>query len=147
MVTRSWRKAIDFYFDNQTKYDAEKAGFKKELEKVSNRGFTTGFYYHKPNQNTNNYKTSRAASEWGFVGIVNKYDDKTKMATVEVKNYLPKGANLEIITPDNIIKYKLKDMYIKGEKAEVAHANYIIDMPLLEEIPENSFVRMKLTQK
>ena len=147
MVTRVWRKAIDHYFDNHTKYDAEKAGFKKELEKVSNRGFTTGFYYHKPNQTTNNYKTSRAVSGWGFVGIVIKYDKKTKMATVEVKNYLPKGANLEIVTPDNNIKYKLKEMYIKGEEAKVAHANFIIEVPILEEIPENSFIRMKLAQK
>lgn len=144
IVTMAWRKAIDLYFVNHTKYELEKSNFKKELEKVSNRGFTTGFYYHKPNQKTNNYKTSRAASKWGFVGLVKKYDNVSKMATVEVKNHLPKGANLEIITPDRIIKYKLKEMYIKGEKVEVAHANFIIHVPILKEIPENSFIRMKL---
>jgi putative protease len=145
MVTRAWRKAIDLHLDNHTKYDTEKSKFKKELEKVSNRGFTTGFYFHRPNQNTNNYKTSRAVSEWGFVGIVKKYDKKTNIATVEVKNHLPKGANLEIVTPDKIIKYKLREMCLKGKKAEVAHANYIIEVPIAEEIPENSFIRMKLS--
>jgi len=145
MVTRAWRKAIDLYFDNHTKYEREKFAFKKELEKISNRGFTTGFYYHKPNQNTNNYKSSKAKSNWDFVGIVKNYDKGTEMAKVEVKNYLPKGASLEIVTPKKLIKYKLNEVYKEGKSIEVAHANYIIDIPISEEIPECSFMRMKLT--
>lgn len=144
IVTRTWRKAIDSYFENHTKYDKEKTNYKREVEKVSNRGFTTGFYFHKPTQKTNNYESSRAKSTWGFVGIVKKYDKEARMATIEVKNYLPKGAKLEIVTPDQVIKYKLVQMKKDGKIIDVAHANYIIDVLISTEIPLNSFVRMKL---
>lgn len=147
VVTRAWRKAIDLYFGDPVKYENEKAKLKKELSKVSNRGFTTGFYFHKPTQNTNNYDTSRAKSEWGFVGIVKKYDKSANLATVEAKNYLPKGASLEIVTPDKVIKYKLNKIYHKGAEVDVVHANYIIEIPVSEELPENSFLRMKLAVK
>ena len=144
LVTRAWRKAIDLYFDDPKKYEKEKSKLKKELLKVSNRGFTTGFYFHKPTQNTNNYESSRAKSEWGFVGIVKKYDKISKMASVEVKNFLPKGANLEIVTPNDVIKYKLDKIYHKGVEVDVVHANYMIEIPVSVELPENSFLRMKL---
>jgi len=147
MVTRAWRKAIDLYFDDPKKYEKEKKGLKMEASKVSNRGFTTGFYFHKPTQSANNYETSRADSEWGFVGLVKEYNAKSKLATVEVKNYLPKGASLEIVTPYKVIKYKLDKIFLKGQEVNVAHANYIIEIPIDEEIVKNSFLRMKLGQK
>lgn len=143
MVTRAYRQAIDLYFDNKNKYLKEKDSFVEELKKVSNRGFTTGFYFGKPNTETNNYETSRAKSDWGFIGLVKKYDNKRKVAKVEVKNHLPINSELEIVTPTNIYEYELKEMYKDGEKIDCAHADYIVEMPLDQLVPEDSFLRIK----
>ncbi len=143
-ATRAYRQAIDLYFSDPKSYKKNRKKFKKELEKVSNRGYTTGFYFGKPDSETNNYNSSKATSEWSFVGIIRKYDKSTSMANVEVKNYLPKGSTLEIVTPDRVIKYKLNKIIQKEEELVVAHANYEIKIPLEEEVPENSFIRMKI---
>lgn len=148
IVTKAWREAIDLYFDppadGPKKYEKAKNKLKEDISKVSNRGFTTGFYFNKPTQDANNYATSRADSEWGFIGVVKKYDKKSKMATIEVKNYLPKGASLEIVTPDKIIEYQLDKIYHKGKEVDLVHANYVVEIPIEEELIENSFLRMKL---
>jgi putative protease len=143
IITRAYRKAIDMYFENPKEYLKTKNKLLAEVAKTSNRGFTTGFYYQKPNEETNNYATSRAASQYDFVGLVRKYDINSKLATVEVRNRLLAGTNIEIVTPDDIVKHKLNTMYHKGEKATQAHAGYIIKFSIDQPLPVNSFVRRK----
>lgn len=145
IIVRAYRHAIDLYFDDMKKYEKKKREFIKEVEKTSSRLFTTGFYFDKPNSKTNNYKTSRAASEWGFVGIVKKYDEKEKMITIEVKNYLPKNSNIEIVTPNDIIKTKLTKIMYKRNEIDVAHSGYIIKFNFKKAVPPNSFVRAKVS--
>lgn len=142
-VTRAYRKAIDRYFENPAEYECEKSKLKKELEKVSNRGFTTGFFFHKPNQKTNNYKTSRAKSNWGFVGVVKGYDKEKKIAEIEVRNYLPAGSKIEFITPKEIISYKISSMTKKRTPVEVAHAGNIIELIVNKYLPDGTFLRSR----
>lgn len=144
IVTRAYRKAIDLYFENKAKYEEEKKKFVLEVSKTSNRGFTTGFYFNKPNKDTNNYATSRAKSNYGYVGIVKSYNSKTKTTVIEAKNYLPKGNQIEIVTPHDIIKCEISQMIHKGEPVEVVHAGYEFEMPLDVFVPENSFIRTKI---
>lgn len=144
IVTRAYRKAIDQYFADPKKHKREAGLLKKELEKSSNRGFTTGFYLNKPDKNTNNYSSSKAKSEYGYIGLVRKYDPETKTATIDVKNQLKLGSDLEFITPGNIYKYKLTKMLYGGEEVDVTHADHTIEVSFPNYLPENSFVRLKL---
>lgn len=143
-VTRAYRKAIDLYFDDAKAYEKEKESFLAEIRKTSNRGFTTGFYLNKPDPTTNNYETSRAKEEYRFVGIVVSYDKKVKMAEIEAKNHIEIGDHLEIVTPDKIIQHKLNKMIINGSEAQVANANSKVFLPIDEELPEKSFLRVKV---
>ena len=143
IVTRAYRKAIDLFFEQSEKYLKNKKLFVEEVKKTSNRGLTTGFYFGKPDKNTNNYKTSRAQGDWGYVGLVKSYSKNERSAIITVKNCLPLGSKLEIVTPDKVLEYKLDKMLIKGEEAKVAHAGYEIEVPLDNIVPKNSFVRMK----
>lgn len=144
VVTRAYRKAIDLYFENKKKYDKQKDAFIDEVKKTSNRGFTTGFYYAKPDQNTNNYETSRSKELYRFVGIVTDYDEGTKMAEIATKNHFEVGDELEIVTPDDIIKLKLKEMTIDGESVEFANANSEIMIQIDQKLPKYSFLRLKV---
>lgn len=143
IVTRAYRKAIDLYFSDVEKYKKEKTKLLKEVLKTSNREFTTGFYFGKPDKSTNNYETSRAQGDWGYVGLVKSYSKNERSAVITVKNYLPLGSKLEIVTPEEVLEYKLDKMFVKSEEVKVAHAGYEIEVPLDGAAPKNSFVRMK----
>ena len=143
IITRAYRKAIDLFFEQSEKYLKNKKLFVEEIKKTSSREFTTGFYFGKPNENTNNYKTSRTKGNWGYVGLVKSYDDKSKIVKIEAKNYLPKGSEIEIVTPDQVIKHKLDKIIHKGEEVDVVHAGYEFEIAAGSVVPANSFVRMK----
>lgn len=147
MVTKTYRQAINLFFDDPKKYEFEKDNFYHELEKISNRDFTTGFYFHTPDQNTNNYERSKSLSDWGFIGLVHNYDKKLKLATVEVKNRLTIGQEVEIITPEKLFKYDLKKMEYNGQPINEAHANYLIQIPIDHKLSANSFLRVKTNAK
>jgi putative protease len=145
-VVRAYRKAIDLYYSSNgsEKLKKEVENLQKEVEKSANRGFTTGFYFDKPNQETNNYLSSRAESQAGYIGRVLGYDNDKKMLKFEVKNHLLINSKLEIFSPDKTISYALKEMFKDGQSIEVAHANNIVEIPLEEEMPTDSLIRILL---
>lgn len=141
-VVRAYRQAIDSFFDNATIEQSN--NLMNEISKTANRGLTTGFYFTKPDSETNNYATSKAKSEWGYIGRVIKYNKKTKILTFECKNHLLLNSTLEIITPTETYPYKLTSMTIKNEPAEVAHANNIVAIPFDIEVIKDSLIRIRL---
>ncbi|EKD56606.1 MAG: hypothetical protein ACD_58C00134G0001 [uncultured bacterium] len=143
-VTRLYRQAIDLYFANPKKYLASKKYFSNEILKTSNRGYTTGFYFNKPDPSTNNYLTQKETSSYSFVGQVIYQDLKNKTISVLVKNQLKLGSILEIITPNKIIKHKLTKMEHKNKPASIVHAGYEITFKLTKKIPILSLIRTKI---
>lgn len=143
VVIRAYRKAIDLYFCDRKMYSKNRKEFFTEIAKTSSRGFTTGFYFNKPDKNTNNYLTQREKGDYSFVGIIKKYNAKTKTATVLVMNKLPKNSMLEIVTPDKILNHKLVSMKAKNKEVEVAHANWLIEFKTKHILKENYLIRTK----
>lgn len=54
-VARTYRKAIDDYLESEEKYLANMDWYKSEISKCTYRQFTTGFYFGKPDENTQIY--------------------------------------------------------------------------------------------
>ena len=52
----------------------------EELCKVSHRPYTTGFYYHKPDSDSQVYTSSSYIRDYDLIGIVTDYDEKTGIA-------------------------------------------------------------------
>lgn len=142
-VVRSYRQAIDLFFQNPQKYQLQKKKFFCELTKTSNRGFTTGFYLQKPDKDTNNYLSAKETSDYSFVGVVKDYDSNTNEATIEVRNFLPSGSILEILTLNKIIKHKLSEIIYKGKKIPTAHANYFIKINISDHLKPGFLIRIK----
>ena len=91
------------------------------LVKPSHRPFTTGFYFGEEVKQT--YGSSTYIRNYDIVGIVRDYDKETKIATIEQKNKVVNGSEVEVleVTGDNII-VKLEDMKnSKGEPIESAN--------------------------
>ena len=143
---QAYRTAIDELFNDKSVYQKNRRKYKNEVMKASNREFTTGFYFEKPNLNTNNYKSSRAVSTWGYIGRVIGFNDDKKRLILEAKNHLPINATLEIITPSGNIKTIARSLYKNDEKVDVAHAGNIVEIPYKKAtlIPLNSLIRIRL---
>jgi len=97
------------------------AGWKKELEKFVNRGYTTGFLFGEE-KCEHNFEKSHKNCDWQFVGEMVKISEKK--AYVKVHNEIYIGDDIEIIAPsgDNI-KFKVAKMQDAetGETIEEAH--------------------------
>lgn len=92
---------------------------KKELAKVDNRGYTTGFLLGTEGKNREEFKTSKAQSDWEFVGEVIKV--KGNEVFIKVHNILPAG-KIELVTPINCYKLNIKSLRnSKGELFKKAH--------------------------
>jgi putative protease len=95
-------------------------GLMDELEKLSSRGYTEGFYRRHPPGEYQNYEQNRSMSEkQQFVGDVISINDD--QLTVEVKNRFQTGDSLELMTPGGNTNFVLGDMKnLKGQKMKTA---------------------------
>ncbi len=130
IVAKSYRKAID-----------KKETSKKELATVTNRGYSTGFYFGAPSEKDINYETSRPTSNWKFVGIVReKISDDEYL--IECRNEIKKDSWVEIVTPDKIIGKKLtKFITPKGEEPSKVNPNDLFVLGIKYDLPPNSMLR------
>lgn len=98
-IVGAYRKAIDAYYADPEGY-AFDPEWLQELKKVSHREFITGFYFNKPTNRDQNYRTSSYTRDYTFVGLVRSYDEKTGLATVEQRNKMSLGDEIEAFGPD-----------------------------------------------
>ena len=93
-----------------------------ELENLAQRGYTDGFFERHESKELQNYRQGASkATKSQFVADIMQYDANSGEAELEVKNKFSVGDELELITPDGNIKFKLDAMQsLKGEPLEVA---------------------------
>ena len=97
-VIKAYRRALDAYYADPDGYVFDEAIF-SEMCKASHREFTTGFYFHKPGAEDQNYLTSAYTREYSFVGLVKDYDPDTGIATIEQRNKFSVGDEIEVFGP------------------------------------------------
>lgn len=140
-VIRSYRMAIDAYYADPEnyKYDPYLLG---EIKKVSHRDFTTGFFYGKANENSQVYKDNSYIRGYDFVGIVLDYDKDTKIATIEQRNRVFVGEEIEIFGPGiKHFDYKIEKMLDEKDKEiEVANKAKQIFKIKVDEPIEKGFI-------
>ena len=127
-VVKAYREAIDSYFAAPEQFEVKKE-WVEELDKVSHRAYTTGFYYGRPTEKDQIYGTSSYTQTSDFVGLVLDYDEKTGFATVEQRNNMKVGQEIENFQP-HLAGYRqiLQEMYNdEGEAIQVApHPQQIV---------------------
>ncbi len=69
-VARTYRKAIDDYFEDPKKYEANMDYYKEEISKCTYRQFTTGFFYNRPDSSAQIYDNNTYVREYTYLGIV-----------------------------------------------------------------------------
>ena len=142
-VVKAYREAIDSYFAAPEQFEVKKE-WVEELDKVSHRAYTTGFYYGRPTEKDQIYGTSSYTQTSDFVGLVLDYDEKTGFATVEQRNNMKVGQEIEIFQP-HLAGYRqiLQEMYNdEGEAIQVApHPQQIVKIRMEKPVEPYGILR------
>lgn len=146
-VVRVYREAIDAYYADPAHYEFREEWL-RELEKVSNRHFTTGFFLGKTDESAQNYQSSAYIRNYDFIGIVRSYDEASGFAIVEQRNNFKKGQEIEIFGPGSagFETQIIGEMYdaVSGEAIEVApHAQQLVRLKLDQPAGEKYMLRRK----
>ena len=143
-VARTYRKAIDDYFDSPDKYRENMSWYKEEVSKCTYRQFTTGFYFGKPDQNTQIYDNNTYVNEYIYLGIIEEVKDG--LARIEQRNKFCVGDQIEIMKPDGKnIAVTVKSMYNDAKEAveSAPHPKQVLWLELSEAPEKYDLLRVK----
>lgn len=114
-IVRIYRTSLD---KNLTKEEIESSV--QELQKVYNKGFSSGFYLNLPTPNDfSSIEHSSATEKKEFVGKVSHYYPKINVATIKLVSELKVGDNIVIIgKTTGITNSKVEGMEIKNSPVE-----------------------------
>lgn len=144
-IVKAYREEIDRYLADPENYVFDKSQL-DEVRKVSHRPYSTGFYYGKPDENSQVYTSSSYIRNYDLLGIVTDYDSETKIATISQRNKFSIGEEIEIMQPGmpfftQVVEYMEND---KGEKIDSApHAAMTVKMPVKEPVLVNAMLRRR----
>jgi len=144
-IVSAYRKAIDAYYADPQNYQFNEEWL-QELKKVSHREFTTGFYFDKPTNKDQNYQTSAYTREYTFVGLVKAYDPETGFATVEQRNKMSIGEEIEVFGPyTDYFSQELEVMFNEsGEPVGSApHPQQILQIKMAHPVQAGFMIRKR----
>ena len=148
-VARTYRQAIDDYFESPKLYESKKEYYMEEISKCTYRQFTTGFFYGPTTHETQIYDNNTYVRGYVFLGIIRDID-KEGYALIEQKNKFCVGDEIEIMKPsgENVMVKVLDMKNEKGEKVESCpHPGELVRI-LLSEKPEiMNLIRVKEESK
>ena len=97
-VTKAYRMAIDRYLTSPENFAVESSWI-EELDKVSHRSYTTGFFDGTSSAGNQIYGNSSYVQTSEFVGLVLGFDAASGFALVEQRNHMHIGEELEVFQP------------------------------------------------
>lgn len=120
-IVKAYREAIDGYLAQGEKYIFNEK-LLNEVKKVSEREYTTGFFFTKPDSQAYNYETNTLARYYDFAGLIVDYDKEKQLALVEQRNKFTIDDELEVFGPSLPRKaLKIDEMFNEdGEKIDSA---------------------------
>jgi len=145
VVTKAYREEMDRYAKDPTSYQFDEKQV-DELTKVSHRLYTEGFSCGKPQADAQVYGSSAYVRDYEVVALVRSYDEGTKIASLEQRNRIFDGDEIEFINPDmpnfSQIAKDMKDE--AGKIVEVTnHAAMQFTMPVDKPVGCFTIVRKK----
>ena len=113
---------------------------------MSHRPYTTGFYFGKPDADSQVYTSSSYIRDYDLIGIVEAYDESAGIAQITQRNRFFKGDEVEIMQPMKpYFTQKIERITDeKGEEIEVAnHAEQRLFIPLSQSVVPGAMLRKK----
>ena len=118
--------------------------YNAEISKCTYRQFTTGFYFGKPDENTQIYDNNTYVNEYIYLGIVEAVKDS--LCRIEQRNKFCVGDSIEIMKPDGTnVPVTVEAMYTEeGESVDSApHPKQVLWIKLSMPPQEFDLLRQK----
>ena len=147
-VVKAYRMALDACLTDAD-YEVREEWL-TELEKVSHRAYTTGFFFGKTTGADQIYGSSSYEQSSDFIGLVRAYDPVTQIATVEQRNNMKCGQEIEIFQPlGKAFRQELADMWdAEGQEITAApHPQQIVRIRMVQSVEPNSILRRDIQMK
>ena len=141
-VARTYRMAIDDYKKSPDYYRERIPFYKSEIAKCTYRQYTTGFFFGKPDENTQIYDSNTYVKEYTYLGLIEGKNENGYKITQ--RNKFVVGEMIEVMKPngDNI-QVEVKGIYTEdGESRESApHPKEVLYVDLGIELEEFDILR------
>lgn len=98
-VARTYRMAIDDYFESPDKYRERLPWYREEIVKCTYRKFTTGFFYAKPEQDAQVYDENTYINEYVYLGMIEEIRADGSCRITQ-RNKFAVGDEVELMRPD-----------------------------------------------
>lgn len=98
-VARTYRMAIDDYFESPEKYTENIPKYKKLISQCTYRQYTTGFFFGKPDETTQIYDCNVYERDYVYLGIAGEAEENGTFV-IEQKNKFCVGDKIEIMKAD-----------------------------------------------
>ena len=145
VVTRTYRQAIDDYFQNPALYQEKLPYYREEIAKCTYRPYTTGFFFGKPDRTAQIYDNNTYERGYTYLGIVGEEWEKQPLYyRVEQRNKFSLGENIEAMLPSGEdIRCRVQGLFdAKGEPQESApHPKQVLYVSLGCAVPLGSVLR------
>ncbi len=140
-VTRAYKKALSLLKNqNLGKINS----IKNELNKISHRHYTEGFFHSFSSENTQHYGSSAYIRDYQFIGEIIKSDNQFAYISVRAKFEI--GEEIEIIFPkiEEDLNIKIESILDENdEKIPFSKPNTIIKIQIGKKISKFGIVRKK----
>ena len=143
VVSRTYRQAIDDYFEDPQKYKERIPYYKKEIAKCTYRQFTTGFFFGPTTHDSQIYDNNTYVKGYEYLGTIHeKLPDG--QGVFEQKNKFCVGDEVEIMKPngENVVTKVLSMEDEKGQKVDSCpHPGQRIRLRVECELQEYDIIR------
>ena len=99
VVTRTYRQAIDDYMTDEALYRSRMNYYKEEIAKCTYRQFTTGFFFGKPDHDTQIYDSNTYVKAYTYLGLIGE-SRNDGFYSLEQRNKFSVGEKIEVMKPD-----------------------------------------------
>ena len=99
VVTRTYRQAIDDYLKDEALYRSRMDYYKEEIAKCTYRQFTTGFFFGKPDHDTQIYDNNTYIKAYTYLGLIGDRREDGFYG-LEQRNKFSVGEKIEVMKPD-----------------------------------------------
>ncbi len=144
-VARTYRLAIDDYKKDPEYYRSRLDFYKEEIAKCTYRQYTTGFFYGKPNEETQIYDSNTYEKNYIYLGTIG--DKKEGLGyKIEQKNKFCKGDTIEVMKPSGEnIAVNVNAIYDEDgrEQESAPHPKQILYIDLGIELDKYDIIRVK----
>ena len=149
VITNAYRQAVDLYRKDPQHFVLP-SWLEEETRKVSHRQYSTGFYFGRPDENTQIYDSNTYEQEYIYLGIVEDaeaaQENAGSIVSITQRNKFSVGETIEIMKPDgsNVQTTVLSIVNEEGREQESApHPQQKLRVLLSEKASHYDLLRKK----